>query len=215
LYGCAHSIQISVDEVLTGVSVVEQFSSTKTSSLRKSLDHALSTEDSTCNYPHTVTRDENELRCSYCSKFYATEATRHSHEDECNVQVIRDKNELVALALQEFFTSSKQTFAETRSRLIQVSAESVAVAPQRSKINWAEKESINPNAILPPHLRAEIQQFFFRENASGRKIKPHDVAGHLLKSLVSSTDWEAKFLLSEQRLKTELSRLSKLPTPRI
>jgi hypothetical protein len=200
-----------VDEVLTGVSVVNIFSSTKEIPLCKSLDQALSTEDIISPNPPPVTRDETELRCSRCSRLYATAAARVAHEENCTAQVIRDKDELIARALQEFFTLSKQTFADTRSRLVEVAADPVDVALRRSNINWAEKESINSHATLPPRLRAEIQRFFSQENSSGRKIKPHDVAGHLLQSIVSPTDWEAKFLLSEQRLKTELSRLSKLP----
>lgn len=65
---------------------------------------------------------------------------------------------------------------------------------------------MNEFAVFTPTIREAILKFFTAESEADRKVQPQDVRAHLLES--PSTDWEAKFLLSEQRLKTELSRLA-------
>lgn len=67
---------------------------------------------------------------------------------------------------------------------------------------------MNEFAVFTPTIREAILKFFTAESEADRKVQPQDVRAHLLESAVPSTDWEAKFLLSEQRLKTELSRLA-------
>jgi hypothetical protein len=152
--------------------------------------------------------DSEVIRCSLCGKRYTTVAARAQHQDGCVDHVIRDKNEFVASVLNDFFTSSKQSFIETRAQALEVLIDSPCVVDaRRSRKNWADKESQNEFAVLPDAIREAIKSFFIEERVHKRKVKPHDVAKHLLQSLVSPTNWEAKFLLTEQRLKSEVSRL--------
>lgn len=149
------------------------------------------------------------VRCPQCSKRYSSAVALNQHEAICNEYVFRDKNELIASALKDFFTVSKQTFVDTRSRSISSGGVALEASTRRSRRNWAEKESVNEFAILPLRLKEAIKSFFTDQREHDRKVKPHDVIEFLKASIVATTDWDSKFLLTEQRLKTELSRLAK------
>jgi hypothetical protein len=158
------------------------------------------------NTPH---QDSDSVRCSLCMKRYTTAAALKQHQENCTKHVFRDKSELIVAAIQEFFTSSKRMFAETRSRSTSNDPIPVYASPRRSRKNCADKETVNKFASFPPHLREHIQAFVTQEQKHGRKVKPQDVIAFMSESVLSPTDWEARYLLTEQRLKTEISRLVK------
>ncbi|KAE9279002.1 hypothetical protein PF001_g24910 [Phytophthora fragariae] len=197
---------------LTGVIIKKRFSSSKSDGLRKALTVVLASESAT-----GVVRAEEAssatlfelVRCPQCSKRYSCDVALNQHETICSEYVFRDKNELIVSALKDFFTVSKQTFVDTRSCSISSGGVALEASTRRSRRNWAEKESVNEFAILPLRLKEAIKSFFTEQREHDRKVKPHDVIEFLKASIVATTDWDSKFLLTEQRLKTELSRLAK------
>ncbi|KAE9029485.1 hypothetical protein PR001_g11501 [Phytophthora rubi] len=203
---------VTPDDKLTGVEVLKKITSLKEVRLRKSLSEALATERTTdiaSSADCSPGQNAEVGRCVYCSKRYASAVALEQHQLTCTKYVFRDKAELIVAALQEFFTSSKQTFAETRSRSVSDGVDAMDVSPRRSRKNWTEKDTVNEFASLPHHLREAIQAYFTEERKRERKVRPQDIVAFLTESVVRRTDWEARFLLTEQRLKTELSRLSR------
>jgi hypothetical protein len=193
------------------VTTVKVYSSTKSVVLQKTLNQALASECATDIASTAVASPCDTLevvRCQLCSKRYSSALALSQHEEICPEYIFRDKSELVASALTEFFTLSKQQFAATRARALSA-CEAPGEEPElQSQRGWAEKESVNEFAVLPSDVKEAISTYFSQERELGRKVKPHDVASFLMESIVASTDWDAKFLLTEQRLKTEISRLA-------
>lgn len=73
------------------------------------------------------------FRCSRCAKRYVNTDALSEHEKSCAKHIVCSKDELIADALEKFFTSSKQTFAEMRARSTSLCVDAVEVSPRRSR----------------------------------------------------------------------------------